>query len=415
MSIENEQSKNQPVSGSASSDGAAHDNTAGVASENTADNVAQAAETTWNDPAVNDSLAAHEAGWVAPGASAEPSAAPVTAEPATDVPAAAEPAAAAPAAVEPVFVEPVFTEPAVAEPTPSVAAPSEPNPIAEQAAVAYGSAPESSAPAVTASEPTAPAARPNYDPAPAYDPPVALRPTAAYSAPVAEPVVDEPASVAPEAAAVAPASGIPGGEIYPSDTPAAQLAPIYLNTPVEPEKRGNRLGGSMIALLGTVIFAVVYAAVALGFFAFNAGGFESALTVLLNYALTPAFYVPVAAFAIAVILLVIIVNRARWWAYVLGGFLVGVVVYGAALLGAMLTVGAFGFDSAARNEFIRSLLMDPLSLSAAIVAREATVWAGAWISARGRKITAKNAAALEEHNAKLAEAPLTNPAGLPVW
>ena len=44
------------------------------------------------------------------------------------------------------------------------------------------------------------------------------------------------------------------------------------------------------------------------------------------------------------------------------------------------------------------------TIAAALVAREATIWFGAWIGARGRKLKARNAEALAEYEVALAEA-----------
>jgi hypothetical protein len=200
----------------------------------------------------------------------------------------------------------------------------------------------------------------------------------------------EGAASAPAPAAPTASSGIPGGEIY-SQAPT----PVHVVHPAQPVRRGNRLFGTVVALLGTVAFAVVYAAVALIFFAVNPA-VDNAVATLTRFLANFAFIVPVAFFAIAFILLVLILNRAGWWAYIIGGFVVAAVVY-------------------ALGEFLRSLTMDPLPIAAAIVAREVSVWTGAVVSSRGRKVKERNTVAKADHEKILAEAPATVPQGSPAW
>jgi hypothetical protein len=121
-----------------------------------------------------------------------------------------------------------------------------------------------------------------------------------------------------------------------------------------------------------------------------------AVQAFASYLATAAFIIPVLVFAIALILIVLIVNRAGWWAYVLGGFFVAVLVYFGGIAGALIHVQAWGWQPQEQYDFVRSLTMDPLTLAGAIVAREVSVWTGAWIALRGRKVKARNAAAREE-------------------
>jgi hypothetical protein len=217
----------------------------------------------------------------------------------------------------------------------------------------------------------------------------------------------------PEGAASAPApaasAGIPGGEIY-SQAPA----PAQVVRTERPAQRGNRLFGTVIALLGTVAFAVVYAVVALIFFVMNPA-VDNAVATLTRFLVSFAFIIPVAFFAIAFILLVLILNRAGWWAYIIGGFVVAAIVYAGSIVGAYLAVEGWSMSPEALGEFLRSLLMDPLPIAAAIVAREVSIWTGAWVSSRGRKVKERNRAARADHEKAAAEAPATVPQGSPAW
>ncbi len=243
-------------------------------------------------------------------------------------------------------------------------------PVAEQATAAYDRQPQGG-PYVTSSEPTP------YVPVDEGRTPY---PAAAF------------APAPPAAAAIA-------GAAYP---PPYQPVPQPIAAPTPPPARGNRGGGTLIALVGTVAFAVVYAAVAFLIISANVQP-DTYVTAFSSFLLSAAFIVPVIVFAVSLILIVLIVNRAGWWAYVLGGFLVAVLVYFGGLAGALIHVQAWNWQPQEQYDFVRSITMDPLTLAGAIVAREATIWAGAWIALRGRKVKARNLAAREEFDRRQAE------------
>ena len=226
-------------------------------------------------------------------------------------------------------------------------------------------------------------------------------------APLAQQYASSPSASAPSAS-----SGIPGGDIY-----SAAPTPVHMThsaRPAQPGRRGNRLFGTIIALLGTLAFAVVYAAVASIFFVFNPA-VDDAVATLTRFLVNFAFIVPVVFFAIAFILLVLILNRAGWWAYIIGGFVVAAIVYAGSIVGAYLAVEGWSMTPDALGEFLRSLLMDPLPLTAAIVAREVSVWTGAWVASRGRKMKEHNQAAKADYDKTVAEAPTALPQGTPAW
>lgn len=232
----------------------------------------------------------------------------------------------------------------------------------------------------------------------------------------AESAVDEDTLVS----AVAPAEPLLTGPepSTPVAAPAAEpeirvaadhpMAPLYVQTPAPPELRGNRGIGILIALLATLGFAAVYA----GVIAITLAPTHSPsrfVPALLEHVLAPVFLIPVAAFFLALALTVVIVNRAGWWAYVLGGFLVGVVVWAAATGGALLSPAITGLSRSEARADLLGLALTPLPLIAGVVAREATVWFGAWIGARGRRVKTRNQAALAAYEEQVAE----TQAGLP--
>jgi hypothetical protein len=204
-----------------------------------------------------------------------------------------------------------------------------------------------------------------------------------------------PAGVAAGATAASSASAAGGPAPVSTDYPPYQPVPQQVSAPQPPRAAGNRGAGILIALVGTVVFAAVYAVVSFFVIGANLTG-DAAVSAFLQFLATAAFIVPVVVFALALILIVLIVNRAGWWAYVLGGFVVAVLVYFAGIAGALVHVQAWNWQPQEQYDFVRSLTMDPLTLAGAIVAREVSIWTGAWIALRGRRVKARNAAAREE-------------------
>ena len=228
---------------------------------------------------------------------------------------------------------------------------------------------------------------------------------ASDSVPVVISDLDMPSAAAPAAEPVVVAAAAPAAEQIQIATDHP-MAGFYVQTPLPPEVRGNRGAGVLIALVATVGFALVYAGVISGLIAqeFPPSTFlsEGLLPILMSW----AFIFPVAAFFVGLSALVLIVGRAGWWAYVLGGFFVAVLVWAAAVVGLALAPEAFGRPTGFSAEPLVVLELIGLSLpalGAALVAREATIWFGAWIGARGRKMTAKNREALAEYEERVAE------------
>ncbi|RZU64118.1 hypothetical protein EV379_0412 [Microterricola gilva] len=328
----------------------------------------------------------------------------------------------APAANTAVFDDSVFAETAAGEP---VAADT------DVAAAADWSEPVAAKP--VAAEPTvqddvhdtvivesAPAAR--AEPAPAVPVEAAEVPVAYPVAPVAPqqpaPEIDYAAAgvgAAGVAGAAAAASATPGALYDPATTsPTGQYVaspqPIFVQAPTPPANKGNRGIGILIGLLATLAFALLYAA---GTYLISLSQNASVETASESFALfisKPVFYIPVIFFFGAFALLVAIVNRGGWWAYVLGGFAVAVIVYFSFIGGSLLTVNAWEMTPSQAAQFIAGQWLNPVAIIAAIAAREVPIWFGAWIAARGRKVTARNIEARREYDRVLAEGPtLTRP------
>lgn len=195
--------------------------------------------------------------------------------------------------------------------------------------------------------------------------------------------------------------------VYEPVTPAATAAqsPIYVQAPQRPVDRSNRGVGVLIALLATGVFAVIYAIAIFIIAGVTSTTLAVAATTFTEFAVRPVFYIPVLFFFLAFALLVVVINRSGWWAYVLFGFLVGVVVYFSYIGGALLTVQAWNLSPAEVSRFLSTQWLNPGALAAGIIAREVPIWAGAWIARRGKRVTTRNIEARHEYEHLLAEGP----------
>lgn len=245
-----------------------------------------------------------------------------------------------------------------------------------------------------------------------------LPPEPAFVEP-AEPVAVEPATVVepveipePDDTVHAADDSIDYGPVDTSDTtevvaeptgPSSPVQTVYVHAPVPPRKRGNRGIGSLIALASAIIFAAIYAGVVLAivplFAPPRAVGFE-----FLSFISSAAFFVPVLVFAAAFILLVLILNRASWWAYILGSLFVGVLVYLVSLGILLLINNVVGMTPSGAARAFRSAAQSPIIVTAGIVAREVSLWMGAAVAARGRRVKARNAEAREDYDRDTARA-----------
>lgn len=182
------------------------------------------------------------------------------------------------------------------------------------------------------------------------------------------------------------------------------MAALYMQTPMSPDVKGNRGAGVLIALLASVAFAVVYAGVLALWQAPNFGPRTFLDQGLLPWVLNWGFAAAVLGFFVALMLLVLIAGRAGWWMYVLGGFLVAVLVWGATVLGYAMSA-RFAGEVVSLHPYTLAVefgLLFPVII-AGVVAREVTVWFGAWIGARGRRVKRENAQALVEYEKAMSE------------
>ena len=231
----------------------------------------------------------------------------------------------------------------------------------------------------------------------------------AYSEPVAADAVRRETYV--PSATMAPGAAA-GAATLAEEPSAAPVAPqpagpqtIYVQAPTPPKRQGNRGFGVFVALIGTVVFALVYAGVAYLLLAIFGAGFTDGLQVFTEFLARPVFWLPVAAFFIGFALLAAIVNRGAWWYHAVFGLLVGVVVYFAYLGGSLLTVEAWTLTADEAGDFIAQRWLDPFAIAAFIIAREIPIWFGGWLAARGRTVTERNRVAREAYDRELAAGP----------
>jgi hypothetical protein len=186
--------------------------------------------------------------------------------------------------------------------------------------------------------------------------------------------------------------------ITPPVAPAVRT--VYVQAPVPPRAQGNRGFGILIAALATIAFALLYAAVSALVILFVPASFGGSYT---DFYLSPLFYIPVLVFLVAMILYALIANRAAWWSWVIGSFLVAAVVYLGSIGIRMLLDGALTQSADEAAAAFASSASSAFLIIAAILAREVAIWSGAIISSRGRKVKDRNVQAREDFERESAE------------
>ncbi|MFC7432240.1 MULTISPECIES: hypothetical protein [unclassified Agrococcus] len=185
---------------------------------------------------------------------------------------------------------------------------------------------------------------------------------------------------------------------------AATGTPIVLvETATPPRKKGARGVGFLVVLLSTIVFAALLAAVFLAVQYLFDRDFvlQDALQTLW---LRPSWLLPVAVFFVAYWITTLIVNRAGWWAHVLGGFIVALLAYAAHVAGAYLETQSNVWDVTGLASLgvsdLGQLLLAPTAIVTFLIAREVPIWFGGIVARRGRRVKARNKQALEEYEAE---------------
>ena len=188
----------------------------------------------------------------------------------------------------------------------------------------------------------------------------------------------------------------PEPETVTTEPAEPQHRVVYVQVPPVPRKLGNRGVGSLIAVLATIVFTVVYAVVGA---LVTAAGTGKLSFVFLGLA---EFYIPSLFFLIGFVLLVLILNRANWWAYIIGSIIVGLFVYFGSIGLSLLTSGIVQNTPAEAADLFRNALTSPSLIVAGLLAREVALWTGALISRRGRRLRTRNIENREAYERELA-------------
>ncbi len=206
------------------------------------------------------------------------------------------------------------------------------------------------------------------------------------------------AAATPADATVAP--------VAPVAVAAAAPQPIFVQAPEAPLPRGNRGAAGAIGLLAALTFAILYLGATLAVHAIdgdvtttNIG--EKALAALSTWSL----WVPVAVFFLSFWLLGAIINRGRWGHWVVFGLLVGVASYLGHILGALFQAPFWTLTGSEGADLVEGELLAPLAIAAFVIGRELTIWFGAWVAARGKRVTELNNAAQLEYERTLEAGP----------
>lgn len=182
--------------------------------------------------------------------------------------------------------------------------------------------------------------------------------------------------------------------------------PIFVQAPEAPRPRGNRGAAGAIGLLAALVFAVLYLAATLGLRLLTgdvqvADLGQAALSTLATWGL----WVPTVAFYFGFWFLGALINRGRWGHWVVWGLVVGVIAWLGHLLGVLLAAPFWMVTARESAELLRDNALAPLAIVAFVLGRELTIWFGAWVAARGRRVTEINAEAQREYERTLEAGP----------
>jgi hypothetical protein len=216
----------------------------------------------------------------------------------------------------------------------------------------------------------------------------------------------EPVSETHTPAGTTVAAGTTAAAGTAAATTAYAPQPIFVQAPESPRPRGNRGAAGAIGLLAALSFGVLYLALWLGIGLIDGSvTVETLGTSALAALATWSLWVTVVVFFIAFWLLGAIINRGRWGAWVIFGLLVGVAAYLGHLLGALMQAPFWMLTAREGAALVESQLLTPLAIGAFIIGRELTIWFGAWVAARGARVTELNVEAQREYERTLEAGP----------
>ncbi|MEG0028237.1 MAG: hypothetical protein RR877_03680 [Aurantimicrobium sp.] len=178
-------------------------------------------------------------------------------------------------------------------------------------------------------------------------------------------------------------AGVNGSQTT-EDAPAVEAAP------------SNRTTGALVALLGGVLFAVLYALAAWGYSAAawmygdSAEGTQAAVFIqdrTIAFLSTPVYWLTAIAFTLYFVILAILINKGHWRTFVLWGLVVAILTYATAIGAGLLTVRAWTLTLSEALDFMwHGIAFNPLVLVAVVLSREIPIWFGGWIAVKSRKL-----------------------------
>ncbi|PFG32168.1 hypothetical protein [Paramicrobacterium agarici] len=174
-------------------------------------------------------------------------------------------------------------------------------------------------------------------------------------------------------------------------------APEHVEVAEEPKRKGNRWAGIGIGVIQALVFAAAMFGVLILIDLISGEQPD-----LLGTLLSPALLIATGMFFIGLVIVSLLVNRAGWWAWILGGLLIAAFAY-VGWIGGLLVQDAMSVPSNRVLEFIWENLLTWPSVAAFILGREIPIWFGAWTAARGRKVAARNREARDDYERRLDE------------
>lgn len=179
---------------------------------------------------------------------------------------------------------------------------------------------------------------------------------------------------------------------------SAQL--VYVQAPIPPKMKGNRVFAIGVGALSTLLFAILYAVV--GYFYLSLTGNSEAVVLFLSSGL---FIGTTLTFFAGFVILSVILNKAAWWTWAVFGLLLGVLVYFGSVGSSVLSQAAVLTPDQVSG-FVAQRWLEVYAIAAFVIAREIPVWMGGWIARNGRKVSERNQAAQDEYEQLLAAGPV---------
>src|SRR5690606_41795509 len=91
--------------------------------------------------------------------------------------------------------------------------------------------------------------------------------------------------------------------------------------------------------------------------------------------------------------------------WVIFGLIVGFIAYAGHLLGQLFQAPFWTLTASQGADLVAEQAFAPLAIAAFIIGRELTIWFGAWVAARGRRVTELNYEAQREYERTLEAGP----------